>query len=312
MPGVNRKHKDRVFTMLFGYEKYKKNLLSLFNALNETNYTNPNDLEINTLDDVFYMKMKNDVSCIIDSRIALYEHQSTWSYNLPMRGFRYSAELYNKYIIANNIDLYRRKLIKFPTPQYYVFYNGEEERPEREVLKLSDAFQVPVKEGKFEWTAVVLNINHGHNQKLLEQCSILGEYGILIGKIREFRQDAQELKEAIVEAIEYCISNDILREFLLEHKSEVTDMLKMEYDEAKTMAHIREDSYEEGEQAGVEKGTEIKLIEMVCRKLSKNKSVEQIADELEENIDNIRSICEVAQKFAPEYDKEKIYESIKK
>lgn len=101
-------------------------------------------------------------------------------------------------------------------------------------------------------------------------------------------------------------------------------MLKMEYDEAKTMAHIREDSYEEGEQAGLEKGksiglkkglekgTEIKLIEMVCRKLSKNKSVEQIADELEENIDNIRSICEVAQKFAPEYDKEKIYESIKK
>ena len=88
MSGVNRKHKDRVFTMLFGYEKYKKNLLSLFNALNETNYTNPNDLEINTLDDVFYMKMKNDVSCIIDSRIALYEHQSTWSYNLPMRGFR--------------------------------------------------------------------------------------------------------------------------------------------------------------------------------------------------------------------------------
>lgn len=97
-------------------------------------------------------------------------------------------------------------------------------------------------------------------------------------------------------------------------------MLKMEYDEAKTMAHIREDSYEEGEQAGLEKGeiiglekgTEIKLIEMVCRKLSKNKSVEQIADELEENIENIRSICEVAQKFAPEYDKEKIYESIKK
>ena len=77
----------------------------------------------------------------------------------------------------------------------------------------------------------------------------------------------------IVEAIEYCISNDILKEFLLEHKSEVTDMLKIEYDEAKTMAHIREDSYEEGEQAGVEKGTEIKLIEMVCRKLSKNKSV---------------------------------------
>lgn len=99
MSGVNRENKDRVFRMIFGYEKYKENLLSLFNALNDTNYTNVDDLEIDTLDDVFYMKMKNDVSCIIDSRLAVYEHQSTWSYNMPMRGFRYSAELYNKYII---------------------------------------------------------------------------------------------------------------------------------------------------------------------------------------------------------------------
>lgn len=77
MAEANIKHKDRVFRMLFGYEKYKENLLELFNALNDTAYTNPDDLEINTLDDVFYMKMKNDVSCIIDNRIAIYEHQST-------------------------------------------------------------------------------------------------------------------------------------------------------------------------------------------------------------------------------------------
>ena len=59
MAGTNMKYKDRVFRMIFGYEKYKENLLELFNALNDTNYTNPDDLEINTLDDVFYMKMKN-------------------------------------------------------------------------------------------------------------------------------------------------------------------------------------------------------------------------------------------------------------
>ncbi len=328
MPGVNRENKDRVFRMIFGYEKYKENLLSLFNALNDTNYTNVDDLEIDTLNDVFYMKMKNDVSCIIDSRLAVYEHQSTWSYNMPMRGFRYSAELYNKYIIKNNIDLFRRRLVKFPTPQYYVFYNGVEDKPEKEILKLSDAFSVPVKEGTFEWTAIVLNINYGHNKKLLKQCTILRDYAILISKIREFKQNTEDLKDAITKAIDYCIENDVLKEFLLEHRSEVVDMLRMEYDEAKTMAHIREDSYEEGELAGKKIGQEIgqkigekigqqigqelKLIEIVCKKLKKNKTAEQIADELEEKITDIEKIYAVAEKFAPDYDVNKIYEAMKK
>jgi len=227
-----------------------------------------------------------------------------------MRGFRYSAELYNKYIIKNNIDLFRRRLVKFPTPQYYVFYNGVEDKPEKEILKLSDAFSVPVKEGTFEWTAIVLNINYGHNKKLLKQCTILGDYAILISKIREFKQNTEDLKDAITKAIDYCIANDVLKEFLLEHRSEVVDMLRMEYDEAKTMAHIREDSYEEGELAGKKIGQELKLIEIVCKKLKKNKSVEQIADELEEEITDIQKIYDVAEKFAPEYDTNKIFETM--
>ena len=233
---------------------------------------------------------------------------------MPMRGFRYSAELYNKYIIKNNIDLFRRRLVKFPTPQYYVFYNGVEDKPEKEILKLSDAFSVPVKEGTFEWTAIVLNINYGHNKKLLNQCSILGDYGKLISKIREFKQSTDDLKVAITEAIDYCIENDVLKEFLLEHKSEVVDMLRMEYDEAKTMAHIREDSYEEGELAGKkigqEIGQELKLIGQVCKKIKKNKTAEQIADELEEEIADIQKIYDVAEKFAPEYNVNKIFETM--
>ena len=254
--------------------------------------------------------------------------KSTRSYNMPMRGFRYSAELYNKYIIKNNIDLFRRRLVKFPTPQYYVFYNGDEDKPEKEILKLSDAFNVPVKEGTFEWTAIVLNINYGHNKKLLKQCTILGDYAILISKIREFKQNTEDLKDAITKAIDYCIENDVLKEFLLEHRSEVVDMLRMEYDEAKTMAHIREDSYEEGELAGKKIGQEIgqkigekigqqigqelKLIEIVCKKLKKNKTAEQIADELEEDITDIEKIYDVAEKFAPDYDVNKIYDAMKK
>ena len=240
------KYKDRVFRMIFGYEKYKENLLELFNALNDTNYTNPDDLEINTLDDVFYMKMKNDVSCIIDNRIAVYEHQSTWSYNMPLRGFRYTAELYNKLIYEQDLDVYRRKMIRLPTPQYVVFYNGIERRAEKEILRLSDSFIMPCSEGEYEWTATVYNINDGHNKDLMNKCKILQEYATMVAKIREFRQKGCDLDMAIEEAIEYCLLHDVLKDFLLEHKSEVADMLRMEYDEARTMNHLKEDYYEEG------------------------------------------------------------------
>ena len=138
MSSVNREYKDRIFCMIFGYEKYKKNLLDLFNALNGTNYTREEDLEINTLDNAIYMSMRNDVSCIIDSNMALFEQQSTWNPNMPLRGFLYCGSLYNKYIKQHKLDIYNRKLIKLPTPQYYVLYNGTEKKDEVIELKLSD------------------------------------------------------------------------------------------------------------------------------------------------------------------------------
>lgn len=139
----------------------------------------------------------------------------------------------------------------------------------------------------------------------------MGEYAILISKIREFKQSTDDLKDAITKAINYCIENDVLKEFLLEHKSEVADMLRMEYDEAKTMAHIREDSYEEGELAGQQIGQKLKLIEMVCKKIKKNKTMKQIADELEEQITDIEEIYETAEKFSPDYNVNEIYEAMK-
>ena len=126
--------------MLFGYPKYKKNLLELFNALNGTNYEDENELEINTIEDTIYMGMKNDVSCIIQSNMAMYEQQSTWNPNMPLRGILYSARLFSKYIKTNELNIYNEKLIKIPTPQYYVFYNGKKKIGDKVILKLSDAF----------------------------------------------------------------------------------------------------------------------------------------------------------------------------
>ena len=113
----NEKHKDRIFCMIFGYEKYKSNLLDLYNALNDTNYTNLDDLEITTMENALYMSMKNDVSCIIANNMELFEHQSTWNPNMPLRGFMYFSDLFNKYVSRYRLGLYDDKLLKIPTPQ---------------------------------------------------------------------------------------------------------------------------------------------------------------------------------------------------
>ena len=310
------KYKDRVFRMIFGYEKYKENLLELFNALNDTNYTNPDDLEINTLDDVFYMKMKNDVSCIIDNRIAIYEHQSTWSYNMPLRGFRYTAELYNKLIYEQDLDVYRRKMIKIPTPQYVVFYNGIERRAEKEILRLSDSFIMPCSEGEYEWTATVYNINDGHNKDLMNKCKILQEYATMVAKIREFRQKGCDLDMAIEEAIEYCLTHEVLKDFLLEHKSEVADMLRMEYDEARTMNHLKEDYYEEGVKDGKMRGEAIGVmkakVSLICRNLSAGITAEQIAEFMGEDISFVRKICDAIGDNPSECDVDEVVRKLSK
>ena len=304
--GINRKYKDRIFCMLFGYTKYKKNLLELFNALNGTNYEDENELEINTIEDTIYMGMKNDVSCIIQSNMAMYEQQSTWNPNMPLRGILYSARLFSKYIKANKLNIYSEKLIKIPTPQYVVFYNGIERRAEKEILRLSDSFIMPCSEGEYEWTATVYNINDGHNKDLMNKCKILQEYATMVAKIREFRQKGCDLDMAIEEAIEYCLTHEVLKDFLLEHKSEVADMLRMEYDEARTMNHLKEDYYEEGVKDG-EMKTKISLI---CRNLSAGITAEQIAEFMGEDISFVRKICDAIGDNPSECDVDEVVEKL--
>lgn len=292
--------------MVFGYEKYKGNLLSLYNALNDTCYTNLDDLEITTMDNALYMSMKNDVSCIISNNLALFEQQSTWNPNMPLRGFMYFADLYNKYISTGSLGIYRDKLVKLPTPQYYVFYNGDRDMPDKQLLKLSNAFIEPPREGCFEWTATILNINYGHNKKLLSNCKTLSDYGILIKMINDYKQKYNDINAAIENAIDYCIEHDVLKDFLLERKTEAMHTLLTEYDEKKTMEYLRQDAYDDGVTEG-----EMKLmVSLICKKLSKGKSVNQIADDLEEDVSKIKEIYDVAKDFAPEYDVKKILEKL--
>lgn len=240
---INDKYKDRLFCLLFNN---KENILSLYNALNNTDYDNPKDIEITTIEDAIYIKMKNDVSFLIDSYLSLWEQQSTFNPNMPVRGLMYFGNLYDAYIESNKINIYGSKLVKIPTPKYIVFYNGKAEKAAVTELKLSDAFTQKDKSGKFEWTATMINLNQGKNPKLLKDCKILSEYMILIETIRKYQDEKETIEEAVDAAIDECIANNVLAQFLQKHRAEVRSMCITEYNEKVFVSGIREEGREEG------------------------------------------------------------------
>lgn len=134
---VRKQYKDELFRKVF---QNKKDLLDLYNALNNTDYKDPDALEITTIDSVIYMSFKNDLSFMIGSVMNLYEHQSTFNPNMPLRGLSYFARLYETYLSRYGLNVYGSKLIRLPVPQYIVFYNGRTNQPDEQELKLSDAF----------------------------------------------------------------------------------------------------------------------------------------------------------------------------
>lgn len=270
---ANREYKDRLFRFVFGAEENRTYLLSLCNTISGTNYTNANDIEITTLSDAIYIKMKNDISFLIDSQMNLFEHQSTFNPNMPLRGMAYFAELYGNYIRENNLDIYVGSLQKIPTPRYYVFYNGTEKQPDVVKLKLSDAFQVPDNSGEFEWTATMLNINYGHNQELLEKCQPLNEYAHFIKLVREYSKTV-DLKKAIDLAIEKAKEWKCIGSFLYRCKSEVSVMLLTEFDEKKHEDNIRAD--------------ERKII--ICNMLQENYSVDDVVKIFKVPIDYVLNL----------------------
>ena len=251
---VNTEYKDRLFKHYFGLEENKGFLLSLYNALNDTNYDDLKDLEIYTIDDAIYMKMKNDVSCIIDNYISLYEQQSTINPNMPIRGLMYFAKMYDKYRVQHELNFYSKALQKIPTPSYYVFYNGTNNAPEKTVLKLSDAFMQPIKDGCFEWTATVININKGHNENLIYKCKPLADYCCFVNLVKDNREKHMTLDEAIDNAVDWCIKNNIMANYLAMHRAEVKDMFLTEYDEQETMRLFKAEYLAEGKAEGLAEG----------------------------------------------------------
>ena len=299
---VYRSYKDRLFRMVF---REKKELLGLYNAVNGTSYTDPEALTVVTLENAIYMNMKNDLAVVMDFYMDLYEHQSTYNPNIPLRNLHYVARELRSW--SNGRTIYGRQLVKIPTPRFFVFYNGRDMQPERQVLKLSDAFINPEEDPALELKVVMLNINLGRNKELMEQCHTLLEYAQFVDRLRTCEKSMGR-EEAVKHTVDTCIREGILRDFLLKYREEAIEMCIFEYDEEETLRQLGQQSYEEG----VAVGEEQMLLRKICTKLKKGKTPETIAEELEEDLPRVKAICEAAAAFAPEYDWRSVYEEIEK
>ena len=243
---VHRQVKDRLFRFLF--EKDKEALLQLYNALNETDYQDASELQVVTIESAVYVVMKNDLAFVIAGTLNLYEHQSTYNPNMPVRFLIYLAEEYQKLIEQAEESLYGTKKISLPTPQCIVFYNGEQDAPEEQVLKLSDAFENKEKEFDVELKVRMLNINYGHNRQLMEKCNALEEYAEFVSLTRRYIAEGKTIQDALYTAINYCIKHGILSDFLKKYRAEVLGMLLEEFDVDKYERSLRAEGTEYGRQ----------------------------------------------------------------
>ena len=241
---VNRIYKDRLYKMIFNN---KSELLKLYNAINGTHYNDPAMLTITTLDNVIYMTMENDLSFIIDMRLALYEQQSTVNPNLPLRFLMYITDIYSAY--TKDMNIYGSKKVQIPLPSFVIFYNGVKSQPDRTEFLLSELFHPTTDQPALELKAVMLNINKGHNQELMNACHTLRDYSEYVARIRTYSAE-MPLTDAVEKAITECIHENILRDFLLENRVEAKAMSIYEYDEEKTLRMFREEGYEDGERNG--------------------------------------------------------------
>jgi predicted transposase/invertase (TIGR01784 family) len=244
---TNRKFKDSVFTLLFSE---KSNLLELYNAIGNTNYGKDTDIRITTLDDALFMEQINDISFVIEGKlVVLIEHQSTINPNMPIRMLLYIARTYEK--IVDKSGLYSTKRMSIPKPEFIVLYNGIEECPDKQVLRLSDMFSEPLVEeiANLELYVNIYNINEGRNEELAKRSEKLKGYEIFVSLVREHLKSMGR-DSAIRSAVSECIRGDVLKDFFSEHGSEVENMLLSEWNLDDALA-VR---YEEGIDSGIDIG----------------------------------------------------------
>ena len=323
---ANRKYKDTVFRMLFSD---RKNLLSLYNAVNGTTYDNPSMLEIVTLENAVYIGMKNDLSFIVNTNLFLYEHQSTYNPNMPLRFLHYLSDVYRE--MYSNDLLHRRSMIKLPVPHFITFYNGREKWIDNEeIIRLSDMFENYVNNPQIELKVRVINING--DAAILDRCKSLRDYMTFVEKVR-YKTDFEniDIRTAVMTAMDECMKDDILVDFFEEHRAEVIEVSIYDYDEEKVRKILAEEAKEEGREKGRQEGREegrqegrqegreegkkegekLAKINLVIKKVKRGKPLSIIASELEEEEDDMKPMYDAVTASAPEYNIDEIKEKLK-
>ena len=270
---ANRKYKDTVFRKLFSD---RKNLLSLYNAVNGTVYTDETQLEIVTLENAIYMGMKNDLAFMLETNIYLYEHQSTLNPNIPLRDLIYIGIEYQQYV--DDKSLYSSRLQKIPAPKFMVFYNGTDAVDDRVELRLSNAYEHLAGEPDLELKVLMLNVNEGHNKELMEQCQTLKEYAIYVARVRKYTSE-MNLNDAVARAIDECIKEGILVEFLRKNRSEVKMVSILEYDKEWEEKKLRKAEYEAGKN------------DVIRNMYRLGYSKEKIAEAVDKTIEEVEKVC---------------------
>jgi hypothetical protein len=293
---ANRQYKASVFSKLFGEPE---KALEAFNAVSGAQFPPGTQVTMETLDDVLFMDMVNDLAFMIGSLlIVLIEHQSSLSKNLPLRLLMYVARVYEK-IVQNDL-LYRSALVPIPAPQFIVLYNGEQDLPNGEdkmTLKLSDAFEkLPELKGKLplELEVTVYNINEGHNEDILAKSETLNGYATFIATVRKYLTQKQPLEDAIRNAVTDCINAGVLAEFLEQHSTEVLNMLTQEWN-TQTYGEVRysegiQEGMELGEKRGMELGVTTERLNFARRLLAAKMPLEQIASYTLLPLDRLREL----------------------
>ena len=306
---VTSKFKDNVFCMLY---RDKKNLLELYNALNNSAYTNVDDLQVTTLNGGSYMKYKNDASFLLCMSLYMFEQQSSKNPNMPLRFLHYVSDVFRE--LFSNSMLHRRSMIKIPVPHFVTFYNGLEKWVEDEdEIRLSDMYEIPTDNPELELKVRVININE--DVHILNKCKTLRDYMTFVNKVR-FKMGVQgdDVRIAVTEAMDECIDEDILVDFFEKHREEVVEVSIYDYDEEevrrvlaeeyaqeyaqKVAKEVSEKAFAEGEQSG----RQLNLINQVIKKVKKSKTLETIASELEEEEADIKPIYDAVVSSAPDYD----------
>lgn len=290
---MNIQYKDALFRDVF---KDKTRLLSLYNCISGSQYSNPNDIQLNTLNTVLSNGLRNDVSFTLQNKfIVLLEHQSTLNNNMPLRCLFYVAKLYQDLIDSSN--LYREKLISLPSPDFYVLYNGDKPHEAKKLMCLSEAFG-SANHAKLELQVTSYNINYDKNNDLLTDCTALHDYSFFVHKAREYKA-AYGNKDSILKAIDYCIKKDVMRDYLLKRYKEVVDMVDFEWNLNDALRVRGEEAREEGIaegmkkgiEKGMEKGMERKTWEIVVNLLGKKYNLSLIADATNLSFDKIKEIA---------------------